>query len=112
MIESDPQSVVGIYVRAFESHSQMTCGLKRDIQLSGIDYFLYRRFQLSFPKQRQGIPGFRNEIARWRSKLTRLAPVLKWDWDDDGYLVYIPYKDSKSEACIPNRASKFDIPNL
>jgi hypothetical protein len=58
---------------------------------------LYRAFKVAFAEQHHHeISGFRCEVARWRSKLTAIAPVLKWDWDDDGYLVYIPHEESKS----------------
>jgi len=41
------------------------------------------------------------EVAQWRSKLTTIVPVLKWDWDDDGYLVYIPYEDRQLPRATP-----------
>ncbi|KAF8160660.1 hypothetical protein B0H34DRAFT_795548 [Crassisporium funariophilum] len=34
-----------------------------------------------------------NLVARWNPFLRAAAPNLKWDWDDDEYLVYIPETD-------------------
>ena len=68
------------------------------VQLSGIDYVFYRltkEFIKSWPYYLEEISDFYSEVKQWRLKLAAIAPVLKWDWDDDGYLVYIPYEDSK-----------------
>jgi hypothetical protein len=83
----------------------ITDDLKRlYIQLSGIDYVLYRftkAFTEAHPFYAGEISAFYSEVGQWRLKLAEVAPVLKWDWDDDGYLVYVPYEDSKSVQLRP-----------
>ena len=69
------------------------------IQLSGIDYVLYR-FTKAFVQRyddyyAEEIFDLLYEVEQWRLKLAKIAPVLKWDWDNDGYLIYLPYEDSK-----------------
>ena len=68
------------------------------IQLSGVDYVLYRftkEFAEKYDYYSEEIFDLISEVEQWGMKLAKIAPVLKWDWDDDGYLVYIPYENSK-----------------
>ena len=53
-------------------------------------------FAENWPYYSEEIPDFHSEVEQWRSQLAAIAPVLKWDWDNDGYLVYIPFEESKS----------------
>ena len=71
------------------------------IQLSGIDYVFYRFtkvFAESWPYYSEEISDFHSEVEQWGLKLAAIAPVLKWDWDNDGYLVYVPFENSKSSC--------------
>lgn len=55
-----------------------------------------KEFVETWPYYSEEISDFHSEVEQWRLKLVTIAPVLKWDWDNDGYLVYIPFEDSKS----------------
>ena len=82
----------------FWNFSSEMISKRPSIQLSGIDYVFYRftkEFAKRWPYYSEEISDFHAEVEQWGLKLAEIAPVLKWDWDDDGYLVYIPFEDSK-----------------
>jgi hypothetical protein len=84
-------------------------------QLSDIDYLFYRftkAFAGKWPYYCEEISDFHSEVAEWGLKFAAIAPVLKWDWDNDGYLVYIPYEDSESvllQVAFPKQSLKICI---
>ena len=120
IIISDPQAVAGVYVRVCKffifyfilvhhkmqmkslqshTHTQKKNRKSHHFQLSGIDLVFYtftKVFAENWPYYSEEIPDFHSEVEQWRSQLAAIAPVLKWDWDNDGYLVYIPFEESKS----------------